>query len=253
MHHLVEVWLSEIGRMLRASLDRDLEVQEKTSHADLVTEMDKQVEAYLIQQIRQHFPQDRILGEEGQGDPIEDTRGRIWIIDPIDGTLNFVKQGNYFATMIGIYQDGQAQAGYIYDVMRDDLYYGIVGEGVYLNHQALQPCLDHQLEDALLLINQHHWTTDDPGLGALIEASLASRGYGSAAMEIIALLRGEASIYYAVRLQPWDFAAGLAIFTQLGLTVSDRSGNDLNLLQASSVVFTHPDLHPQVMQVLNQE
>ncbi|EFR31500.1 inositol monophosphatase family protein [Eremococcus coleocola] len=250
-HHLVQTWIAQVGNMLRTALQGELEIEEKSGRADLVTQMDKAVEAYLIDQIHHYFPNDQILGEEGHGHNLTSTQGVLWIIDPIDGTLNFVKQANNFGTMIGIFEDGQAQAGYIYDVMKDDLYYGINGEGVFLNDQPLVPTLDTFLADSLLNINQYHLVGSDPQIQALVNGALGVRGYGSAALEIISILRGEASIYYASRLQPWDFAAGLAIFKELGLKVTDRQGQALDLLEASTVVFASPQVHQEAIQLLN--
>lgn len=122
---------------LRESFNKELEIKEKTSRTDLVTNMDREIELFLYEKITAHFPDERILGEESVGHDIQDLEGIVWIIDPIDGTLNFIKQRANFAIMIGIYEDGVGHLGYIYDVVRDELYFAIRHNGAYCNDRRL--------------------------------------------------------------------------------------------------------------------
>ena len=107
VHAHVLAWLEEAAENLRQSLKRSLQVDQKTGASDLVTEMDKATEAYFVDKITSHFPDHRIIGEEGMSQGTEDLAGIVWVIDPIEGTLNFVKQKNNFAILIGIFQDGK--------------------------------------------------------------------------------------------------------------------------------------------------
>ena len=113
LHHRILVWMEQAAETLKYSLERELQVEEKKSPSDLVTEMDKATERFFINKIREYYPTHQIIGEEGQGDIVDDTKGTIWVIDPIDGTLNFVKAKNHFGIMIGIFEDGLPVAGYI--------------------------------------------------------------------------------------------------------------------------------------------
>lgn len=114
-------WIGEAGEMLRASLEEVREITEKQGALDLVTDMDRKVEQFLVGRIRQFHPEDRILGEEGTGDTVEDVQGRVWILDPIDGTMNYIKQKENFAVMLAVVEDGAGKYGFIYDVVRDRL------------------------------------------------------------------------------------------------------------------------------------
>ena len=252
LHHRVKVWLQMAAANLRESLTRNLQVDEKTSARDLVTEMDKATEAFLIDKIRSHYPDHRIIGEEGQGDTVTDTQGTIWVIDPIDGTLNFVKEKNYFGIMVGIYHDGQAQAGYIYDVMRGDLYYGIVGDGVYLNDLPLKTSTFSSLSECLIVGNTSAFIENFHNAQALAKTSLGVRSYGASALEIIAVLRGEVGLYISRFLQPWDFSAGKAIFETLGYPTSTIEGQPLNILTGSNAVFGHPAVYSEAMEIIAQ-
>ena len=90
--------------------------------------MDKATENYIYDAILRNYPDHRVIGEEGHGHNMEDVKGVVWVVDPIDGTLNFVHQQEGFAISIGIYRDGKPYAGLVYDVMKDVLYHAKVGE-----------------------------------------------------------------------------------------------------------------------------
>lgn len=250
LHHRVCVWIEEAASSLRTSLSTTLEIKEKTDASDLVTEMDKAIEAFFAEKIRAYYPDHRIIGEEGEGKETKDTAGIVWVIDPIDGTLNFVKQKNNFGIMVGIFKDGKPLAGYIYQVMAQDLYYGIVGEGVYLNHQLLSPIEVPPLNQSLAVGNVGMFALNLNNSQALLKQVLGVRAHGSAALEIIEVIRGQASVYLSFGLSPWDFAAGWAICQAGGLKVSQADGQPLSILKRSTVVFAHPHVHQEVIELL---
>ena len=99
----------------------ELIIESKSEANDLVTNIDKETEQFFIQHIKADFPDHRIFGEEGFGDEIKDLNGYVWILDPIDGTTNFIHQKKNFAISLGIYKDGVGILGYIYNVMEDAL------------------------------------------------------------------------------------------------------------------------------------
>ena len=106
------------------------------------------------------FPDERILGEESVGHDIQDLDGIVWIIDPIDGTLNFIKQRANFAIMIGIYEDGVGHLGYIYDVVRDELYFAIRDNGAYCNDRRLPTVEELPLSEGLVAISNRLVVSD---------------------------------------------------------------------------------------------
>lgn len=253
LHQRVMSWLKTAGDSLIASLATDLLVEEKSHASDLVTRMDKEIEAYLSQQITDHYPEHQVLGEEGRGHAIHDLQGTIWVVDPIDGTLNFVKQGRFFGIMIGIFQNGQAQAGYIYDVINDDLYYGIVGQGVFLNDRPLQPMKIDSLASSLMVTSGPVLMRNDFNSHLLLQHCLGSRSYGCAAYELIAVIRGEAGLYLSKYLMPWDAAAGMAIFEAMGYKYSRPDGQAIDLLTGGPTLFAHPVIYDEAMKWINQE
>lgn len=253
LHHRIVIWMEEAAESLRKSLERELNVEEKQSSKDLVTEMDKATEQFFIDKIRTYYPDHRIISEEGQGDNIIDSSGIVWVIDPIDGTLNFVKAKNHFGIMVGIFKDGLPVSGYIYDVMHHDLYYGIVGEDVYLNDKPLKPIEISKLNQSLVLGNVESFSRNVYNMKALLNASLGARSYGSAAMEIIGLIKGEASLYFSAGLRPWDFAAGYAICESMGYKVTKVDGSRPNILERSPILFAHPNVQEEALELLSHK
>ena len=142
----------EAGDYLRLHLHDDLMISKKTGPTDLVTQMDQQVQKDLVEKITHRYPEDRIFAEEdGLRSPISE--GSVWVIDPIDGTNNFVTQKEDFAVMVAYFEDGIGQFGLIYDVMRDHLFYGGGEFPVYRNEVELTPFVDQPLENFLISSN----------------------------------------------------------------------------------------------------
>src|SRR5699024_6193563 len=112
-------WIYEAGENIRKQIYKTYQINTKSDANDLVTDVDKSTEQFFAGKIRNQYPKHQILGEEGYGDNVKSLDGTIWIIDPIDGTMNFVHQKKNFAISIGVFQDGVGEIGLIYDVMAD--------------------------------------------------------------------------------------------------------------------------------------
>lgn len=252
MHHRIQMWLEQAAEELQSALNRDLIVEEKKNASDLVTEMDKNTEKFLVGKIQHYYPDHKIIGEEGMtGEKVTDVSGMVWVIDPIDGTLNFVKQKNNFGIMVGLFYDGQPVAGYIYDVMNDHLYTGIVGEGAYLNNKPIELEQYQAINQSLIMGNVGMFIENHMYTQAVFKEALGARSLGSAALEVISVIRGEASIYISHGLSPWDFAAGYAICHALDMKVTTLDNQPLNILERSSVIFAHKNVHQEAINLLN--
>lgn len=244
-------WIKEAGELIKHSLSRTLTIQTKSNPNDLVTEIDKAVEQFFIRNIQENFPEHRVMGEEGFGDRVTELDGIVWFIDPIDGTVNFVHMQRNFAISIGIYEDGVGQIGLIYDVIRDELYHTIRGEGAFMNDIPLEHLHSVKVNEAIIGLNST-WVTEnkriDPAiLGALVKDTRGTRSYGSAALEMASVAAGRLDAYISLRLAPWDFAAGKVIIEELGGRISDLKGKPLDLLSQSSVLVSKPQLYDEIM------
>ncbi len=251
IHQYVTRWLKEAREQIIVSLQKNLAISTKSNKNDLVTEVDKNIERFFIEKIRSTFPDHRILGEEGFGDEITSTDGTIWLIDPIDGTLNFVHQKLNFMISIAIYENGSGISGYIYDVIRDELYYAIRGKGAYFQDTRLSPLEDVPLDEALIGINGT-WLVDNKRvdhrlLTPIVHRAHGIRSYGSAAMEMAYVATGRLNAYLSFKLMPWDFAAGKIIVEELGGKATTAAGEELTIFHKGSVLIASPALHEHLL------
>ncbi|MEC5422829.1 inositol monophosphatase family protein [Virgibacillus sp. C22-A2] len=250
-------WVMSAGANIRNKINDPLEIDTKSNANDLVTTMDKETEYYFATCIRNKYPEHFLLGEEGYGDNITTMKGTVWIIDPIDGTMNFVHQKRNFAISVGIYHEGVGEIGFIYDVMADVLYHAKRNEGAYKNNVKL-PHLkeDLNLEESIIGLN-HFWLctnrlVDEKIMQDLVRTVRGTRTYGSAALEFAHVAEGIMDGYLTMRLAPWDIAAGLILVKEVGGITSNIDGDQINILEAGSVVTCNTSIQSKLLDYLQK-
>lgn len=244
-------WIKEAGERIRSSFDETLNVQTKSNPNDLVTNMDKEIEQFFIAKIRGAYPGHRVLGEEGFGDTLEAHKGIVWMLDPIDGTMNFIHQQRNFAISLGIYEDGVGKIGFVYDVAHEELYHAVRGQGAFLNEKRLPNLESTEVKEAIIALNAS-WVMknnriDHDLLIPLARDARGTRSYGTAALEIIYVATGRVDAYISLRLAPWDYAGGAVIVEELGGIVTNLKGEKLDFLSKDSVFVAKPGLHEVIM------
>lgn len=246
-------WVLSAGKSIREKIDEPLEIQTKSSAKDLVTQVDKNTEIFFAEKIRTKYPDHKILSEEGFGDKLESLEGIVWIIDPIDGTMNFVNQKQNFAISIGIYQDGVGEIGLIYNVMEDVLYSAKRSEGAYKNSKPL-PSIDQSIDlnQSLLILNAfwacENRVLEEKPVQTLIKEARGTRSYGSAALELAYLAEGIADGYLTMKLAPWDLAAGLIMLDEVGGKATKADGGEIDMLVNNSLLASKPSIHEEIKQ-----
>ncbi|RBW69407.1 inositol monophosphatase family protein [Bacillus taeanensis] len=244
-------WTKEAGEIILSSFSEERMINFKSNPSDLVTDMDQKTEQFFIEKIKSTYPTHKILGEEGFGDEVTSQEGTLWIIDPIDGTMNFVHQQRNFAISIGIYQDGVGKVGIIYDVVAGELFHCIVGSGAYLNEVALPKLNSVPLSEAVIGLNST-WVTENKRIDAevlapLVKAVRGTRSYGSAAIEMAYVASGRLDAYMTLRLSPWDFAAGILLIQEVSGVATNLYGKPIKLLQQNPVFVGKPVLHDEIL------
>lgn len=196
----------------------DIKVEQK-GHLDLVTRADREVEDRLITSLHQQFPDDGIYGEEGGN--IRGNSGRTWVIDPIDGTFNFVRGGQDWAISIGLFEDSKPKFGVIYAPVQDLLLIG--GEDIEsrMNGFKLKDLPDFVHSRASTGIGLHPSITSNKRLEVIRfiyeDLNISFRNYGSAVLSLIAVARGECDGYLSLGDATWDVMAALPILANLGV------------------------------------
>ncbi|HET7580972.1 MAG TPA: inositol monophosphatase family protein [Bacillales bacterium] len=249
---LAKLWIKQAGEKILLSFSEQVKVDHKEGPDDLVTDMDRRTEQFFIERIHQHFPDHRILGEEGYGDDISSADGTLWIIDPIDGTMNFVHQQCNFAISIGVFHNGVGQIGLIYDVASDELFHCVKGQGAYVNSKPLEKRKPVAIEQSIIGLNAT-WVTKnrriDPDiLAPLVRKVRGTRSYGSAATELAYIAAGRMDAYFSMRLAPWDFAAGLVLLEEVGAVMTRADGRPVDLLKQNSIFAGEAELHRGILE-----
>ncbi|WP_391208314.1 inositol monophosphatase family protein [Psychrobacillus sp. L4] len=236
---------------IRSSFATDLLIETKSEANDLVTNIDKETEQFFIHHIKRDYPDHRILGEEGFGDDIHDLDGYVWILDPIDGTMNFIHQKTNFAISLGIFKDGVGILGYIYRVMDDDLISATLDEGAFINDIPIPTVKQLNLEQSIIGINAS-WVVpnkymEHEGMVKLLQKVRGTRSYGSAAIEISYVVTGKLDAYMSMRLSPWDIAGGMIIAKEVGAIVTNLANEPVNLLGQGTFLIAKPGLHKELI------
>jgi len=244
-------WVKEAGERIRQSFDTTLNIQTKSNPNDLVTNMDREIEQFFISKIRESYPGHKVMGEEGFGDSLEALEGIVWIIDPIDGTMNFIHQQRNFAISLGVMEDGIGKIGIIYDVAHDEFYRAMSGKGAFYNDKPLPVLSEKPLKESIIAMNAS-LVMENSKFDHRVFASIAwdargTRSYGTAALELVYVATGRVDAYLSLRLMPWDIAGGFVILQELGGVVTNMQGQSLNFLVKDSVLAAKPGLHQAIL------
>lgn len=224
------------------------------SPANLVTEADDASQAAIFEFIRGRYPDHGFLGEEGL-DLGQGESGCRWIIDPLDGTSNYVHRFPYYAVSIGLERDGQLTVGAIFDPNRNEMFAAALGRGATLNGQPVSPSPTAEIADAMCMASlpvrakQEHPAVRR-FLRVLDEAQTVQRT-GSAALNLCCVACGRIDAFWSSSLKPWDQAAGALIVTEAGGRVSRSNGApfDVNLPDLLSTNGTR--LHSTLQRLLS--
>ncbi|MEW6509600.1 MAG: inositol monophosphatase family protein [Bacteroidota bacterium] len=243
----------EAGKFLKYSLGKVRTIEVKQGEArNLVSEIDKGSEERIISHIRRHYPGHDVLAEEGGGTRT-DAEYR-WIIDPLDGTTNFLHGVPIFCTTIAIERKGEIIAAVTYDPNRDELFTAERGRGAFLNGRRLSVSDASELINSLLVtgfpydLAANHGRTVENFIGFLMEAR-GIRRLGSAALDLAYVAAGRFDGFWEGSLNPWDMAAGSLIVEEAGGRVSDYEGKQLDIYR-KRVVATNGRIHDQMLRIL---
>lgn len=246
----VKGWVYEAGEKIKASFDDQLEIDTKSGRTDLVTDMDKATQDFLIEKIMAFDPSAKILGEENGQDHLQDVSGRVFIIDPIDGTMNFVLEQENFCIMLALYEDGVSQLGFVYNVMKDEFLYGGKETGVFCNGKPVTPPMNKSLSEGLVGMNQVMFQRNDWHAQEIGKIAMGVRMTGCAGYELIDLALGR-RVAYISRLAPWDYAPGGVLIEALGLTMSTIDGRALGLEEREIFLAGTQKAYDECLEIAN--
>lgn len=218
------------GNYIMRNFDRadSLKIERK-GKSDFVTQVDRGAESEIVKIIRKHYPNHAILGEEG-GASGSDGEVR-WIIDPLDGTTNFLHALPHFAVSIGVEVRGRLEHGVVYAPATQDLYVASRGSGTTLNNKRIRVSKVKDLEDSLIGTGfpiRKPETLDSylPMMRRVAEETSGLRRAGAAALDLAYVAAGRLDGFFELNLKPWDIAAGIVLVQEAGGAVTGLTAGD---------------------------
>ena len=224
--------------------------------ADFVSVADHRAERTLVEELRKARPKFGFVLEEADDIVGEDTSNR-WIIDPLDGTTNFLHGVPHFAISIGLERDGKPFAGVVYAPVSDELFWAETGQGAFLNKERLRVSGRRNMEECLIATGMpYKGRASHPEYPDMLDRVWSEtsgvRRFGAAALDMCNVACGRVSGYWEFILSPWDFAAGKLIIEEAGGRVTDRSGREISPDKPSFIVASNSLIHPAMLEVLGQ-
>lgn len=218
----------------------------KKGPADFVSKADRQAEAVLRSELSKARPAYGLLMEESGWQPGTDISNR-WIVDPLDGTTNFLHGLPHFSISIALERDGEPFAGVVYAPVHDEMFVAEKGIGAYLNGRRIRVSARRRMEDAIFATGVPFRGLPDHEvflrqLREVMAVSAGVRRFGSAALDLAYVAAGRFDGFWENGLNPWDIAAGIVIVREAGGFVSDLTGGN-KMFTGEGVLAANPDLH----------
>lgn len=217
---------------------------------DLVSAVDKDVEAFIKTRLAQMFPEDGFLGEETGGAAL-DARC-IWVVDPVDGTSCFVNGLHSWCISIGLLVDGQPWLGAVADAVHDELFHACAGQGAWVNDQRLSVHGAVDVRHGVMGVGTSHRRGKEhfiPFVSQLLEQGGTFIRNGSGALMIAYVAAGRLIGYYETHINSWDCLAGLVLVSEAGGVVNDFLRND-GLVNGNSLLVAAPRIYEQVAKMI---
>ncbi len=248
----------QAGMILRQYYERPRQYNSKRTTIDLVTEADGASERYIVEALRQAFPEHHIHGEEGGGyGPAPDTTPYHWHVDPLDGTTNFAHRYPVFSVSLALSDpDLNPMLGVVYDPIADETFKAVRGQGATLNGRPLHVSDVSDLSQALVITGfpYDRWTAEDNNsvqVANFLRRTQGVRRVGSAALDLCSVAAGRCDVYWEPGPNPWDVQAGLLFVLEAGGRVSDYHGNvTREALSGKRILATNGHVHEQAVAVL---
>lgn len=252
LSYLVSI-AKQAGALFAAAAPAHEDICSKEGRGNFVTEYDKNVQEFIYDALRWRFPQCSFCGEE-DAEHEAASAGLCFIVDPIDGTANFINSYKHSAVSIACARDGQVLYGVVYDPYLEEIFYASRGQGAFLNGVPLH-IPNRPLADSTVLFGTASYDrgfTDRTFriLRRLFDRALDLRSSGSAALDICYVAAGKADVFFELQLSPWDYAAAGLILEEAGGVIRSCDGSPVSLAEPGSVVASGTDAYPEIQTLL---
>ncbi len=245
----------EAGKILKEGYGTNFKISSKDGKNNLVTEYDFKSENYIITQIKETFPESSILAEESgkTGDIISDKIN--WIIDPLDGTVNFAHGIPLFSVSIAAELKGEIIAGAIYQPILGELFWAEKGKGAFLDGERISVSSINEFDRAFLVTGFPYNVSDNPCncvdlFVKIVQQGIPVRRLGSAALDLAYVAAGRFDAFWELELKPWDVAAGVLIVKEAGGNIT-QFDNTKYTVYDQTLLASNGLIHEKASSVLN--
>ena len=216
--------------------------------ADYVTEADRDVQNYIQKELLERYPEIQFLGEEKNNDEI-DFAGRVWVLDPVDGTTNLIHDYKRSSISLALLENGKTVMGIVYQPYTAELFYAKRGAGAFLNGRQIHVSLAKNMEEALFAVGTSPYEKEKfarenfQRIYRVFMDAQDIRRSGSAAIDMAEVAAGRIDGFFEPKLSIWDYAAGRLLVAEAGGKATDFAGEELSCKMKSSVVCANPAIH----------
>lgn len=243
---------TEAGKIIKENFSGEYGFESKEDiTSNIVTEIDTRAESRIIEIIKADFPDHGILSEEIGG--IDEKAEVKWVIDPIDGTINFAHSIPLCCVSIGIERNGEIIMGAVYNPMMDELFFAEKGQGAFLNDKKILVSKRDNFELSLFVTGfpydntKNNYSLDT--FRKIVKMNIPLRRLGSAALDICWVACGRFEGFWEYDLKPWDVAAGYIIAKEAGASVTDFSNNDMSIY-GGEILTTNGLIHDKLLGII---
>lgn len=250
VQHLVR----ETGLFIKEELGKvhasDIETKALNS---LVSYVDKTAEEKLVAGLNKILPNAGYITEEDT--PDDRSKDQIWIIDPLDGTTNFLRQIPYFSVSLALQVSGTLELGLVYNIMLDEMFSAARGKGAFLNGNKIQVSNTSSLKECIIATGFPYEKRESFGILTVLEAMLKNvrglRRFGSAALDLAYVACGRVDAYYECCVNTWDVAAGIILVQEAGGNLSDFSGGE-SYIEGHEIIASNPHIQEKILALISQ-
>lgn len=243
------------GKILLDGFGSDFKIDSKEGRNNLVTEYDKKSEKYIIDTISKAFPTHSFLAEESGKSQNFHTDDIIWVVDPLDGTVNFAHNLPIFSVSIAAVKNNEILTGVVYHPILNELFVAEKGKGAFLNDKPISVSKNADLATSFLVTGFPY----DPNtthkkcicsFSDFIGMGIPVRRLGSAALDLAYVANGRFDGFWEIKLNPWDVAAGILLVREAGGKVTQYDGTEAGIYD-ESLVATNSLIHNDITKVVN--
>ena len=252
MRRQIENILHRAGELLLRA--ENIHAEEKSGRADLVTQFDRSIQDFLERELLVLFPQAGFLGEENARENLE--RRAVFIVDPIDGTTNFVRDFHHSCISAALEIDGAVRCGVVYNPYLDEMFSAEAGKGAFLNGRPLRAS-QRDLTHAIVLFGSSPYNHELAARSFAAAQALFTRGLdvrrtASAALDLCYIASGRADVYFEYIISPWDHAAGHLIAQEARAIVSQFDGTSVSNREKCSILACGPNCYAAARSILSE-